>query len=87
MDREELKPARFTFDIAGDTSRSSYTGVQKGVTATGAQYTVYGPLARAIQAMLEAQRQSWLRGMKPCEHGKIDFEQCPQCWPENRSKL
>jgi hypothetical protein len=55
MGREELKPATLTFDIAGDTSRSSYTGVQKAATATGAQYTVYGPLAQAIQAMLDQQ--------------------------------
>ena len=29
---------------------------------------------------IEAQRQSWVRGMTtPCEHGELDFEQCPQC--------
>ena len=28
----------------------------------------------------EAQRQSWVRGMtQPCEHGVVDFEQCPDC--------
>ena len=27
----------------------------------------------------EAQRQSWLRGMAPCEHGVSDWETCPQC--------
>ena len=31
-------------------------------------------------AEVEAQRQSWVRGMTArCEHGKIDFETCPQC--------
>lgn len=29
---------------------------------------------------VEAQRQSWVRGMTtPCEHGELDFEQCGQC--------
>lgn len=29
---------------------------------------------------IEAQRQSWVRGMTtPCEHGELDFEQCPKC--------
>ena len=30
-------------------------------------------------AMVEAQRQSWLRGMAPCEHGVADWEDCPDC--------
>lgn len=31
-------------------------------------------------AEVEAQRQSWVRGMTArCEHGEIDFEQCQQC--------
>ena len=29
---------------------------------------------------IEAQRQSWVRAFTtPCEHGKLDFEQCPEC--------
>lgn len=29
---------------------------------------------------VEAQRQSWARGMMArCEHGELDFEQCPRC--------
>ena len=29
---------------------------------------------------IEAQRQSWVRGMTtPCEHGVMDFETCPKC--------
>lgn len=28
----------------------------------------------------QAQRESWVRGMTtPCEHGELDFEQCPRC--------
>jgi len=31
-------------------------------------------------AEIEAQRQSWVRGMTAsCEHGEQDFEQCPKC--------
>ncbi len=31
-------------------------------------------------AEIEAQRQSWVRGMTtPCEHGELDFEQRPKC--------
>lgn len=31
-------------------------------------------------AEVEAQRQSWVRGMTArCEHGELDFEQCAQC--------
>lgn len=29
---------------------------------------------------IEAQRQSFARGMSfRCEHGELDFEQCPKC--------
>lgn len=30
--------------------------------------------------MLEAQRESFARGMGPCEHGVLDFEDCAECW-------
>ena len=31
-------------------------------------------------AEIQAQRESWVRGMTtPCEHGVVDFEQCPDC--------
>lgn len=30
-------------------------------------------------AMLQNQRESWVRANRPCEHGNIDFEQCPEC--------
>lgn len=30
--------------------------------------------------MHQAQRERWVRGMcTPCEHGVLDFEQCPEC--------
>lgn len=29
---------------------------------------------------VQAQRESWVRGMTtPCEHGRLDYEQCPEC--------
>ncbi len=29
---------------------------------------------------VKAQRESWVRGMSArCEHGWVDYEQCPQC--------
>ena len=32
------------------------------------------------EAMHEAQRKSWVRGMTtPCEHGVLDFETCGEC--------
>ena len=27
----------------------------------------------------QAQRESFARGMGPCEHGVYDFEDCPKC--------
>jgi hypothetical protein len=33
-----------------------------------------------------AQRQSWIRGMAPCEHGDADWETCPDCWAEYRER-
>ena len=35
----------------------------------------------------DAQRASWVRGMTArCEHGVVDFEQCPNCRTEARSR-
>jgi len=31
------------------------------------------------EAMWAAQRESWVRGMAPCEHGVSDWEDCPDC--------
>ena len=30
-------------------------------------------------AMLQAQRESWIRAFAPCEHGDPDWETCPKC--------
>jgi len=31
------------------------------------------------ESEMQAQRESWVRGMGPCEHGERDFEQCREC--------
>lgn len=31
------------------------------------------------KAMIDAQRESFIRAMAPCEHGELDFEQCGEC--------
>lgn len=31
------------------------------------------------RAEYEAQRESWVRAMGPCEHGDYDWETCPDC--------
>lgn len=37
-----------------------------------------------VRAIWTAQRESFARGMAtPCEHGALDFEQCPLCRGEN----
>lgn len=37
-------------------------------------------------AEIDAQRQSWVRGMTArCEHGEVDFEQCPKCRTARRT--
>lgn len=28
---------------------------------------------------MRTQRESWIRGMAPCEHGDPDWETCPKC--------
>jgi hypothetical protein len=28
---------------------------------------------------MQAQRESWIRAMAPCEHGVADFEDCEEC--------
>jgi hypothetical protein len=35
-------------------------------------------------AMWKAQRESWARAFStPCDHGGLDFEQCPKCREKN----
>jgi len=34
------------------------------------------------RAMFDAQRESFIRGMEPCEHGDRDWETCPDCLKE-----
>jgi len=35
--------------------------------------------------MMEEQKKSFVRAMTtPCEHGVLDFEDCPECWEKYR---
>lgn len=36
---------------------------------------------------IEAQRQSFARAMAPCEHGVLDWEECPQCMPGRTARV
>jgi len=51
--------------------------LQARVAKAVAAYNALSPEEKAAHD--EAQRQSWVRGMGPCEHGVYDFETCPQC--------
>jgi hypothetical protein len=36
---------------------------------------------------IDEQRASWVRGMTArCEHGELDFEQCPECRARRRAE-
>ena len=34
----------------------------------------------------QAQRESWIRAMGPCEHGVLDWEQCTECRPPSNRR-
>lgn len=38
------------------------------------------------EAMWKAQRESWVRGMAPCEHGDPDWETCESCRLEREAR-
>lgn len=42
-----------------------------------ARYDAMSPEDKAAHD--KAQRESFIRGMGPCEHGDYDWETCPQC--------
>ena len=35
----------------------------------------------------QAQRESWIRAMAPCEHGVADFEECADCRTAHLERL
>lgn len=48
------------------------------VLAAQQRYDAMNPEQK--KSMWDAQRESWVRGMTArCEHGVLDFEQCPKC--------
>ena len=38
------------------------------------------------EAMYQAQRESFIRGMGPCEHGSYDWETCSECLTHHEGK-
>lgn len=45
-----------------------------------AQARVSAMTPEGYEAMIQAQRESFVRGMMArCEHGVLDFEQCSEC--------
>jgi hypothetical protein len=52
--------------------------LEQALAEAQARYKAMTPEQKA--AMWKAQRESFARGMNtPCEHGELDFEQCPDC--------
>jgi hypothetical protein len=47
-------PIMYVLDIDGDTTDADYIGVSKKITATGARYTIVGPIAQHLSAMRSA---------------------------------
>lgn len=53
-------------------------GLEEALAAAKAHVDAMTPEER--ETMREAQRKSWVRAMTTgCEHGVLDFEQCPDC--------
>lgn len=44
-------------------------------------------LAGEVEVMKQAQRESWVRAMAPCEHGEPDWETCLQCRVNGRTSV
>jgi hypothetical protein len=48
------------------------------MTEAAARVAAMTPKQR--EEMWRKQRESWVRAFStPCEHGELDFEQCPEC--------
>ena len=50
-------PLMYVVTCDGDTSDADYLGVSKSLTATGSQYRIVGPLAKAWASALMAERK------------------------------
>ena len=52
--------------------------LEKMIKQAKVKYDAMTPSQKAAHD--QAQRESWVRGMTAkCEHGELDFEQCPKC--------
>ena len=63
------------------TARPAWTKIQERLAQIEAKRAAMPPKERAkLEAEeREAQRESFIRAMGPCEHGDYDWETCPQC--------
>lgn len=61
--------------------RAASDAIRQRLAEIEAQRAAMPPEERArLEAEeLQAQRESWIRAMAPCEHGVADFEECQQC--------
>jgi hypothetical protein len=64
-------------DILKHGEQEKRPDLQTLLARSVAAYNAMTPEQRAVHD--EAQRQSWARGMAPCEHGVADWETCPDC--------
>ena len=63
------------FDIK--TSEDRKAELDELLAKANARYEAMTPDEKA--AMHKAQRESFIRAMRPCEHGDPDWETCPEC--------
>ena len=64
-----------------DAFRPAWTKIQEMLVQIEAKRVAMPPEERAkLEAEeLQAQRESFIRAMAPCEHGDPDWETCPHC--------
>jgi hypothetical protein len=54
------------------------TSLHEAMQEAARRYAAMTPEQQAD--MWRKQRESWVRAFTtPCEHGELDFEQCPEC--------
>ena len=64
-------------ELGAEQGGLTMTDYEKLVAAARAQYDTM--TTEEQDEMWRRQRENFVRGMGPCEHGVRDFETCPQC--------
>lgn len=68
------------FELAAKAAYERMTEQELKKLADAARARIEAMSPEDQAAHWEAQRRSFVRGMTtPCEHGELDYEQCPQC--------